>query len=157
MRFRAYPFISSIYMGGFWMKIFPCFWALINEWNFHAYPFISSNYVGGFWMKIVPCFGHWLMDEISVPIYLSHPFMVVGGGGDSKWRSFLALGIDLMDEISVPILGDESIQESKQKIMSVSLYWCIGYTYAGDSGWKTFLPLGNWWMDENPHAYVWDE
>jgi hypothetical protein len=108
--FHAYPFISSIYMGGFWMRIVPCFWALINGWNFHAYPFISSNYVGGFWMKIVPCFGHWLMDEISVPIHLSHPFMWVGGwvGG-------------ILDEK------------------------------------PSFLPLGNWWMDEIPHAYLWDE
>jgi hypothetical protein len=31
-------------------------------------------------------------------------------------------------------LGDELIQESKQKILSVSLYWCIVYIYVGDSG-----------------------
>jgi hypothetical protein len=114
-------------------------------------------------------FGHWLIDEIFMPsIYLiqlcgrildenrsllwalsngrdfcTYPFISSiywVGGGDSKWRSSLALGIDLMDEILCLFWGDESIQESKQKIMSVSFYWCIVYTYVGDSGWKAFLP-----------------
>jgi hypothetical protein len=117
-------------------------WALSNGRDFCTYPFISSIYwVGGGdskWKSFL-ALGIDLMEEISVPIHLSHPF-VGGGGGDSKLRSSLALGIDLMDEILCLFWGDESIQESKQKIMSVSFYWCIVYTYVGDSGWKAFLP-----------------